>query len=46
MKKKHNKTVMRAKSKLNSIGSIISKVLKDSEIIHEDFTTTINEEEN
>ena len=35
---------MLARSKLNSIGSKISKALIDSEISHEDFQTIINEE--
>ena len=43
-KKKHNKTVMLARSKLNSIESKISKALIDNEISHEDFETIINEE--
>ena len=41
-KKKHNKIVMLARSKLNSIESKISKALVDSEISHEDFVTIIN----
>ena len=43
-KKKHNKIVMLARSKLNSIESKISKALVDNEISHEDFETIINEE--
>ena len=43
-KKKHNKTVMLARSKLNSIESKISEALMDNEISHEDFETIINEE--
>ena len=43
-KKKHNKIVMLAKSKLNSIESKILKALMDNEISHEDFETIINEE--
>ena len=35
-KKKHNKIVMLARSKLNSIESKISKGLMDNEISHED----------
>ena len=42
-KKKLNKIVMLARSKLNSIESKISKALVDNEISHEDFETTINE---
>ena len=43
-KKKHNKIVMLARSKLNSIESKISEALKNNEIKHEDFTTIIDEE--
>ena len=43
-KKKYNKIVMLARSKLNSIESKISKALMDNEISHEDFETIINEE--
>ena len=43
-KKKHNKIVMLARSKLNSIESKISKVLKNNGIKHEDFDTIIDEE--
>ena len=43
-KKQHNKVVMLARSKLNSIESKISKALMDNEIIHKDFETNINEE--
>ena len=43
-KKKHNKTVMLARSKLNSIESKISEALKNNEISHEDFETIINQE--
>ena len=42
-KKKHNKIVMLARSKLNSIEDKISKALIDNEIIREDFETIINE---
>ena len=45
-KKKHNKIVMLARSKLNSIESKISKALMDNEITHEDFETIANEEKN
>ena len=44
-KKKHNKIVMLARSKLNSIESKISEALMDNEISHEDFAPNINEEE-
>ena len=43
-KKKQNKIVMLARSKLNSIESKISEALKNNEIKHEDFTTFIDEE--
>ena len=46
MKKKHNKIVMLARSKLNSIESKISEALINNEISHEDFMTIINEEKN
>ena len=45
-KKKHNKIVMLARSKLNSIESKISEALINNEISHEDFITIINEERN
>ena len=45
-KKKHNKTVMLARSKLNSIESKISEALMNNQISHEDFMTIINEERN
>ena len=37
---------MLATSKLNSIDSKISEVLKNNQISHEDFMTIINEERN
>ena len=42
-KKKHNKIVMLAKSKLNSK---ISEAMVNNQISHEDFITNINEERN
>ena len=45
-KKKHNKIVMLARNKLNSIESKISEVLINNEISHEDFMMIINEEKN
>ena len=45
-KEKHNKTVMLARSKLNSIESKISEALINSKISHEDFMTVINEKKN
>ena len=44
-KKKHNKIVMLARSKLNSIESKISEALVNNEISHEDFIKIINEDE-
>ena len=43
-KKKHNKIIILARSKLGSIESKISEALINSEISHADFMTTINEE--
>ena len=45
-KKKHNKTVVLARSKVNSIESKRSEALIDNEIIHEDLMASINEEWN
>ena len=45
-KKKHNKIVMLARSKLNSIESKISEALISNQISHEDFITIINAERN
>ena len=45
-KKKHNKIVMLARSKLNSIESKISEALINNEISHEDFETIINKGKN
>ena len=45
-KKKYNKTVILARSKLNSIESKISEALMNNQISHEDFMTIINEERN
>ena len=42
-KKKHNKIVVLARSKLNGRESKISEVLINNEISHEDFMTIINE---
>ena len=41
-KKKHNKIVILARSKLNSIESKISEALTNNQICHEDFLTIIN----
>ena len=43
-KKKHNKIVMLARSKLNSIESKIYEALINNDISHEDFMTIFNEE--
>ena len=43
-KKKHNKIVLLAGSKLNNIESKISQILMDNEIRDEDFEIIINEE--
>ena len=45
-KRKYNKIVILARSKLNSIESKISEALINSEISHEDVMTIINEEKN
>ena len=42
-KKKHNKIIVLAKSKLNIIDTLLSSALNDSEITHEEFTNIINE---
>ena len=45
-KEKLNKIVMLARSKLKSIESKVSEALMNSEIIHENFVTIINEAKN
>ena len=45
-KKKHNKIIMLARSKLNSIEGKVSEALKNNEISREDFMIIINEEKN
>ena len=42
-KKKHNKIIALAKSKLNTIDTLLSSALNDSKINHEDFTNIITE---
>ena len=42
-KKKHNKIIALAKSKLNTIETLISRALNDSKISHEEFTNIITE---
>ena len=44
-KKKHNKIVMVAKSKLNSIETLMSQALIELDISHEQFKTIANEKE-
>ena len=43
-KKKHNKIIALAKNKLNTIDTLLSGALNNSEISHEEFTNIINEE--
>ena len=42
-KKKHDKILMLAKSKLNSVETLISQALIDMEISHKEFVTILNE---
>ena len=42
-KKKHNKIIALAKSKLNTIDTLLSSALNDSKISHEEFTNNITE---
>ena len=42
-KKKHNKIIALAKNKLNTIDTLLSSALIDSEISHEEFTNIITE---
>ena len=42
-KKKHNKIISLAKNKLNTIDTLFSSALNDSEINHEEFTNIITE---
>ena len=44
-KKKHSEIIMLAKSKLNSIESLMSQTLIDLDISHEEFKTLVNEKE-
>ena len=44
-KKKHDKIVMLAKSKLNSIETLVLQALIDMEISHEEFITLMNEKD-
>ena len=45
-KKKHNKIIALAKSKLKMIDTLLSRALNDSKINHEEFTNIINEKNN
>ena len=42
-KKKHNKIIALAKSKLNTIDMLLSSALNDSKISHEEFSNIIAE---
>ena len=42
-KKKHNKTIALAKNKLNTIDTLLSSALNDSEISHKEFSNIITE---
>ena len=42
-KRKHNKIIALAKSKLNTIVTLLSSALNDSKISHEKFTNIITE---
>ena len=42
-KKKHNKIIALAKSKLNTIDTLLSSALNDSKIRHEEFTNIVTE---
>ena len=44
-KKKHDKILLLAKSKLNSIETLISQALTDMEISHEEFITILKEKD-
>ena len=44
-KKKHHKILMFAKSKLNSIETLVSQALTDMEIGHEEFISILKEKE-
>ena len=44
-KKRHDKILMLAKSKLNSIVTLVSQALIDLEISHEEFVTILKERE-
>ena len=42
-KKKHNKIIVLAKNKLNTIDTLLSSALNDSEISHEEFSNIITQ---
>ena len=42
-KKKHNKIIVLAKTKLNTIDALLSSALNDSEISHDEFANIITE---
>ena len=42
-KQKHNKIIALAKNKLNTIDTLLSSALNDSEISHEEFSNIITE---
>ena len=44
-KKKHNKIITLAKSKLNMIDTLLSSALNDSKITHEEFTNIVTEKD-
>ena len=44
-KKKHDKTLMLAKSKLNSIETLVLQTLIDMEISHEEFIAILKEKD-
>ena len=44
-KKKHDKILVLAKSKVNSIETLISQALIDMDISHEEFITILNEKD-
>ena len=44
-KKKHEKVIMLAKSKLNSIEILISQALTDMDISHEEYITILKEKD-
>ena len=45
-KKKHDKTLILAESKFNSIETLISQALNDLDISHKDFKMILNEKVN